>query len=151
MRKSYQSMLGVTLLEIMLVLAIAALIIVMSIRFYQSASNSSKVNAAMSTLQAIVAAEETYYNANAAWDTASKVAGYLPGGVMPQSPWTGTTSTGAGTAPAVYTITIPGAPGAGTASSPTGACGQLSALVKQNTKFTSPTCSNPGFTVSVVP
>lgn len=56
MRNSSKTMLGVTLLEIMLVLAIAAMIIVMSIRYYQSASSNQQANAALSQVQAVMAA-----------------------------------------------------------------------------------------------
>ena len=92
MKKSYQKMLGVTLLEIMLVLAIAALVIIMSIRFYQSASTSNKVNAGMSTINSIVAAAESYFNAKGTYSgVAAGVVNYLPGGgtTMPPSPWGG--------------------------------------------------------------
>ena len=49
---------GVTLLEVLLVLAIAAMIIVMSIRYYQSASTSQQVNMTMEEIQAITAAAD---------------------------------------------------------------------------------------------
>lgn len=55
MKRHLKSMSGVTLLEIMLVLAIAAMIIVMSIRYYQSATNSQQANAALQQIQAITA------------------------------------------------------------------------------------------------
>jgi type II secretory pathway pseudopilin PulG len=58
MKKSFKTMLGVTLLEIMLVLAIAAMVIVMSIRYYQSANASQQTNAASSLMTAIVAAAD---------------------------------------------------------------------------------------------
>ena len=47
---------GVTLLEIMLVLAIAAMIIVMSVRYYQSTTNAQQANAFVAQMQAIAAA-----------------------------------------------------------------------------------------------
>lgn len=56
--KQLKSTKGVTLLEIMLVLAIAAMVIVMSIRYYQSATTSSQANAAISQIQAITAAAD---------------------------------------------------------------------------------------------
>lgn len=58
MKKSMKTMLGVTLLEIMLVLAIASMVIVLSIKYYKSANASSQANAMMSTLQAITASAE---------------------------------------------------------------------------------------------
>lgn len=59
MKRFAKSMLGVTLLEIMLVLAIAAMIIVMSIRYYQQASNSQQANSALMQVQAVIAAMDT--------------------------------------------------------------------------------------------
>jgi type II secretory pathway pseudopilin PulG len=56
--KQLKSMLGVTLLEIMLVLAIAAMVIVMSIRYYQSATLSQQVNQTLGQIQAITAAAD---------------------------------------------------------------------------------------------
>ncbi len=50
--------LGVTLLEIMLVLAIAAMIIVMSIRYYSTATSSQQANAMFQTVAAIQAAAD---------------------------------------------------------------------------------------------
>lgn len=57
--KSLSRSAGVTLLEIMLVLAIAAMIIVMSVRYYQSASSSQQATAAFAQVQAITAAADT--------------------------------------------------------------------------------------------
>ncbi len=56
--KLLKSIKGVTLLEIMLVLAIAAMVIVMSIRYYQSATLSQQVNQTMSQIQSIAAAAD---------------------------------------------------------------------------------------------
>lgn len=65
--KRLSRMLGVTLLEIMLVLAIAAFIVVMSIRFYQSATTSAyaqdlqnAVATAMSTADSIGLSQGNY-------------------------------------------------------------------------------------------
>ena len=44
---------GATLLEVMLVLAVAAMVIVMSIRYYKNAQNSQNVNAILAQIQAI--------------------------------------------------------------------------------------------------
>lgn len=56
MKRFARTMAGVTLLEIMLVLAIAAMIVVMSIRYYQSASSNQQANTALSQVQAVMAA-----------------------------------------------------------------------------------------------
>src|SRR5260221_6708582 len=58
MKKFAKSMLGVTLLEIMLVLAVAAMIIVMSVRYYQSATASQSTNNMLEEMQAITAAAD---------------------------------------------------------------------------------------------
>lgn len=56
--KRLSRMQGVTLLEIMLVLAIAAMVIVMSVRYYQSATESQQTNAVMQQILAITAAAD---------------------------------------------------------------------------------------------
>lgn len=64
MKRSIKSMLGVTLLEILLILAIAALIIIMSVRYYQSASTTQQANSAFSQIQGITAAANTLAGLN---------------------------------------------------------------------------------------
>lgn len=71
MKKSNFSMLGVTLLEIMLVLAVAALIITLSIRYYQSATASQQANTTMSTIQAITASADNLAISSGSYVTAS--------------------------------------------------------------------------------
>jgi len=111
MKRTYKSMMGVTLLEIMLVLAIAALVIVMSIRFYQSASSSQKVNAMISLINGITAAGENYFNANSStYDGLNNagIAPYMPNNTVPNTPWGGAiTVTGTGS---VLTIAPAGIP-----------------------------------------
>lgn len=58
MKRSSKSVLGVTLLEIMLVLAVAAMVIVMSIRYYRNATNAQRANTVLEQMQAIMAAAE---------------------------------------------------------------------------------------------
>jgi len=58
MKRITKSMLGVTLLEIMLVLAVAAMIIVMSVRYYQSANASQQANQTLQLIQAITASAD---------------------------------------------------------------------------------------------
>ena len=59
MSQEIKKALGITLLEVLLVLAIAAMIIVMSIRYYQSASASEVVNNVMQEMQAITATADS--------------------------------------------------------------------------------------------
>lgn len=56
MLRTIKSIVGVTLLEIMLVLAIAAMVIIMSVRYYQSSTTSQQANSVMQSIQAIQAA-----------------------------------------------------------------------------------------------
>lgn len=136
MKRSFRSLLGVTLLEIMLVLAIAAMVILMSVRYYQSASLNQKINASVSHVLGIIAAGESYLG-NTGDLTAfnSAAAGpYLPGAVMPKSPWGGPITV-KGTGPNTYTIGIPNVPTAG-------GCPQLlNLLTSQNTKIKGSDCS----------
>lgn len=92
MKRSLQAkktLLGVTLLEIMLVLAIAAMVVLMSIRYYQSASNNQKINAALGTATGVIAAGESYLSSVGSYTGISDaaLAPYLPDAKMPASPW----------------------------------------------------------------
>lgn len=89
MKKMSKSMLGVTLLEIMLVLAIAAMIIVMSIRYYQSANSSQQANSFIEQLQAVAAAAENFVQAKGTYSgVESSVSALLPSSGFNQ-PWGG--------------------------------------------------------------
>lgn len=154
MKRSYKAMSGATLLEIMLVLAIVALLIVMSVRFYQSASTSNKVNAGMSTVNTIVAAADNFFNVKGTYTgVSSNVANYLPGGKMPSSPWGGDTSVtdiSAGSYSIAMPVSTTGTQGTGSAPG-TSPCSQLAALLRQNAKF-SPVCTTgTGMVVTVTP
>lgn len=113
MKKSYQREAGVTLLEIMLVLAIAAMIIVMSVRYYQSSSSSQQATAAFSQIQSITAAADTLGQATGDYTQASLASG-VPNmigsnGVL-LSPWN-TSVTVAAASANTYTVTITAMPG----------------------------------------
>lgn len=101
--------LGVTLLEIMLVLAIAALIIVMSVRYFQSASISQQAVAYTSQLQAIAAAENSLSQGTGNYTKAySTLVSVLPAGGM-INPWGGAVSiTAAGNGS--FSVAAPSAP-----------------------------------------
>jgi type II secretory pathway pseudopilin PulG len=112
MKKSIRSIVGVTLLEIMLVLAIAAMVIVLSIRYYASATASSQANALTGTFQAIIAAAS---NMSLGSGTYSSVTNTAVKEVLPatqsQSPWGGTiTISGATTS---FSVTAEGPSPAG--------------------------------------
>ena len=53
MERLFRKQRGVTLLEILLVLAIASIIIVLSIRYYQSANTAQQANGTMQVIQSI--------------------------------------------------------------------------------------------------
>lgn len=82
MKRFAAKQLGVTLLEIMLVLAIAAMVIVMSVRYYQSATASQQTNATLQLVQAIAAAADNLAQSTGSYSGVSTatVAPLLPGG-----------------------------------------------------------------------
>jgi type II secretory pathway pseudopilin PulG len=112
MRRFSKSVLGVTLLEIMLVLAIAAMVIVMSVRYYQSATASQQTNATLQLIQAITAAADSLSQSTGTYSnvTAANVGALLPGGVTTglNTPW-GTTIT-LNPSTSNYVVSIPSAP-----------------------------------------
>lgn len=71
MKKFAKSVSGVTLLEIMLVLAIAAMIIVMSVRYYQSATSNQQANQALQIIQGITAAADGLAQGSGSYATAN--------------------------------------------------------------------------------
>ena len=105
---SRSSILGVTLLEIMLVLAIAAMIIVMSVRYYQTAQTSSQANAFMNQINAITGAVENLaVGGNYGAVNVADLTNMLPTGALTAVPW-GAGATFALTANG-YTFTYPAA------------------------------------------
>ena len=67
MKRFARSSSGVTLLEIMLVLAVAANILVMSIRFYQTATANQQANAALQMIEGITAAADSLKQATGSY------------------------------------------------------------------------------------
>ncbi len=118
---------GVTLLEIMLVLAVAAMVIVLSVRYYQSASTSQQANAAVSQLQAIAGAADSLSQASGSFSvvTTSKLQTILPASGFKTSWGQAITVSGAGSA---LTITFAG-------TTPSGVCN----LIKENLPVTAGT------------
>ncbi len=120
-------LLGVTLLEVMLVLAVASVIILMSVRFYKSATDSSQVNSYMQAIQAITSAADglaqntgTYSGAN------TSAIGTLVGSKNLIAGW-GATLGVAGTATTV-TVTP-------TAPAGTSVCAQVKTKLESNPKY----------------
>lgn len=129
MRKNSKSLLGVTLLEVMLVLAIAAMIIVMSVRYYQSASSSQQANAVLQQVQGIVAASDSLAQAKGSYSGAnisnSSITPLLPAGGM-TTPW-GEPITVGGVTATTYTIDI--------GNVPSGVCSLLYSKLGTNNHF----------------
>ncbi len=90
MNKSLKTMLGVTLLEIMLVLAIAGIIIAMSVRYFGQASTNQKVTSAISGITAMVSAVEQWRLQGKALSslTNDDIKSYFTADSIPKSPWT---------------------------------------------------------------
>jgi type II secretory pathway pseudopilin PulG len=131
--KQIKRMLGVTLLEIMLVLAIAAMIILMSVRYYQSATAATQTNALMGQVQAITAAADGLTQAYGAYNnTTSPVSNTNLTPLLPTntfiSPW-GLTITITNVTANTYDVTITGTPAA--------VCPLLKTRLLANNHFTS--------------
>jgi type II secretory pathway pseudopilin PulG len=144
MKKSPRTILGVTLLEIMLVLAIAAMVIVMSIRYYQSASDNQKINSALNTITGIVAAGESYLASGPASGMSGISNAVLQsqvGYTVPPSPWGGSITV-AGSGNTTYSISMP-------VSSSGSVCTRMIALLAQNSKFTNTSCASGALSLTV--
>lgn len=143
MKRSLRTILGATLLEVMLVLSIVGLIILMSVKYYQSATNSSQIQQLMGIVQAITAAADNIAASGTGYGsaTASNIKA-IAGANSLVTPWGSTVSIGTGTTS--YTVTIP--------SVPTGVCNTVKLKLATNTKFQGPpACSASGLTYTYNP
>jgi type II secretory pathway pseudopilin PulG len=127
--KKFTKMAGVTLLEVMLVLAVAAMIIVMSVRYYQSATYSQQANSALSMIQGITAAADGMSQGTGTYDTVdtATVQALMPNNTM-TTPW-GTAITVTNGAGQTYDVNLPATPDA--------ICTQLANRLTGSTKYTS--------------
>ena len=137
MKRSIKSASGVTLLEIMLVLAIAAMIIVMSIRYYQNATNSQNANAIVEQIQNITAAADNLaIGANSYSKLTTSSLGTLVGTNNMKTPYN-TPITLSGPTPTSYTVTV--------GTMPTAVCTSVASKLAANSKYSgggsTPTCS----------
>ena len=126
MKKNRISMLGVTLLEIMLVLAVAAMIIIMSVRYYQSATVSQQSNSVLQQVQAISAAADTYAPGNGGYTGLSNANLPISSPNVLNLPWGGS-ATVTGQTGTTYQIGLPGVPA--------NVCTSLTASLRSNGKF----------------
>jgi len=100
---------GISLLEVLLSLAVIAIILVMATRYYKSAQQSQQASNALSMLSGIVTAETQYRAANNNAFTDIKgltAAGYLPAN-FGTDPWGGEIGLVVATTGG-FTITMPG-------------------------------------------
>jgi type II secretory pathway pseudopilin PulG len=111
MKRTIKSIAGVTLLEIMLVLAIAAMIITMSVKYYQTANNVSHINTFVEQMSAIAAAADNLAQQNGSYasSTSAALSSALPGG-WNFTPWgSKITVTPSASSLAINVPSIPGA------------------------------------------
>lgn len=91
---------GLTLIEVLLVLGIAAVVIVGAVAFYNNASNATKMNQAKAQIQAIAGGVKTLYAAQSSYASVSTNV-VVNAGIAPQNaidgnnlinPWGGATT-----------------------------------------------------------
>lgn len=110
MKRTMRSIAGVTLLEIMLVLAIAAMIIVMSVRYYQSAQAKQQATDTIQKLTAIMSAADSMSIASGSYAAFNNAAleGALANVGGNTTPWGGTITVAP--AASTYTVTVTDVP-----------------------------------------
>ncbi len=127
--KQIAKLLGVTLLEVMLVLAVAAMIIVMSIRYYQTANSNQQVNGLLQMAQGIAAAADGLAQKDGSFSnstvTSTNIQALLPNNSF-GTPW-GTTARFVVGDSTSYSVTFP--------STPQAVCIQASSRLSANPKF----------------
>src|SRR5690348_16511372 len=121
--------LGIGLLELMLSLAIIAILLVMAIRYYQSASNAQSINSAIDMINAVKSGVKNYMTSNIGSVEVPSVSKLAGSGYLPQTykesatanPWggvigttsagsTGSCSDGGGTISPTFTICMDSVP-----------------------------------------
>lgn len=98
--------LGIGLLELMLSLAIIAVLLIMATRYYSSASNSQKITAATGMINAIKAAAASYLSGYPAGVTSLTLTTLVNGGYLPSTFISGSNGSGATTNPWGNSISI---------------------------------------------
>ena len=139
MKKIAKSTLGVTLLEIMLVLAIAAMIILVSVRYYQSANSSQQANSVLSQVLAITVAADSLAQSSGSYQVANISTNTLQpllsnGANAFITPW-GTNITVGSPQANSYDVMIPDAPA--------GVCSLLVSKLNTNNHYSSLTPATP--------
>ncbi|HSW70609.1 MAG TPA: hypothetical protein VLH77_01360 [Gammaproteobacteria bacterium] len=142
MRRTLRLMLGVTLLEVMLVLAIVSLIILMSVRYYQSTTTASQTQQLLGIISAVTAAADNLSLGTAAGygNVTSGNMGAIVGASNMTSPWGGPITFSSANS-TTYTVTIP--------SVPAGVCTAVKIKLQTNPKFNPPSaCASGNFVYS---
>lgn len=138
---------GIGLLELMLALAIIAVLLIMATRYYQSTSQSQKVNQAASDVQAIIAGFANFRAGDPTGTfTIDDLSGFLPASwttspatIATANPWGKAYTAAPGANSTTVEISVDGMP--------TTACDALKALTKVNTVgATGGSCSGGKFT-----
>jgi type II secretory pathway pseudopilin PulG len=132
MKRHASSALGVTLLEIMLVLAIASMIIVMSVRYYQSAGAAQQANTVLQQIQAIQAAADNTAQSTGSYGGATVL---LLGPVLPSNsftlPWGGAITLAPTISTVVFTLN----------NVPAATCNLLAAKLASQKQYTYSACT----------
>jgi type II secretory pathway pseudopilin PulG len=135
MKKSIRTILGVTLLEIMLVLAIAAMVIVLSIRYYQSAASSSQANAILGAFQSITAAADNLSQGTGGYAAITQA---MITNVVPASTFTSPWGTAMTFTPGASQFTV------STGGAPRGVCSLALPKLQADTHTATSTCTAAG-------
>jgi type II secretory pathway pseudopilin PulG len=136
MKKHIKSIAGVTLLEIMLVLAIASMVIVMSIRYYQNATNSQNVNVILEEIQNVTAAADNVSQGSGGYSGVSTTSVAAVAGASNMKTPYGSSITITSGGASTYPVVIPGLPAA--------VCTQLLTKLKGNSKYAGTSCTSTG-------
>ena len=128
MEQLFKKQQGITLLEVLLVLAIASIIIVLSIRYYQSATTAQQANSVMEEIQAIAAGMDSLQASVGSYTGITTVQlTSVVGANNLLSPVGGLPIVVSNMAGATYTVTIP---------TNLAVCTIVKARLSSNTKFT---------------
>ncbi len=140
MRKSFQY--GIGLLELMLALAVIAVILVMSTRYYNVAHRQQQVNATVKEIRAIVTAStewaKTQYNYSGISFTILIANQYLPSNFSKTNVWQGAITIVPGKDTSQFIVQY--------TNIPTDLCNSLAS--KMSTQAVSSTCSGKTFTAT---
>lgn len=135
MKRHLKSIAGVTLLEIMLVLAIASMVIVMSIRYYQNATNAENANIILEEIQNITAAADNLSQGSGTFSSVNSTnVGSIAGTKNMMTPYGGTSTFTITSGSGSYTVSV--------GTMPPSVCSALFTKLTINSKFSNVTCTS---------